>query len=357
MIVKKIYNFVRNIRGQIKLNKNLYNEAAELADSASNFLHPLSHIMQTREEISKYLFDSEKELLVKLDNPTEVNSYAGCFFKRVETNINNSSSLHIASEEEILNANVLAIGGIDFNTPRHLSALIKASRILASECSNKDTSFHQTIAVMPEVSKEERYEAAKLYYQDSSFYPLYIKNRVEKFLIPKIILDEDTVLNIPKSISLFSFSLGGREIMMMENALYDVLLKQYSIDPDTINTLMRNISAVCLGFAPKLNILEKNSGFNKIIIFSAKDRAVLLPKDFYQKILSNDSVLDQEIFYSVFNEPDDNEKHLMIYNKEISNHDIKDELNHTLGCYLYDINSFPEECKEVIGDYLVYHKE
>ena len=350
----------RGVKGYFKFAKNIHdNEVSKGYSKTWRILNTYSSMQKTQAEIDKYLFEPGKKLLVDIEGDSIAEEVKGKFFARKEEITQDAESkLYSPTEEQVYNTNILAIGGLGFVTGRHLSALLKATAVLASKNSRGTESFYKAVAVMPEVDKEERYEAAEKYSMDSTYYPEYIKDRVKKFLIPKFIdIDEEkTIFDFPQSIALLSFSMGGREVMMMENALYDILTNEYSLSSDLVNRLMKNVKAVCIGYAPQLNVF-KDEGFNKIIIFSKEDRAVLLPNDFYENLLIKTELSSEIVYigdYSKLNSKLFN--YLVVHNEKTEKDNIlQDSLDHSISDYLCCVESFPDEVKETIGNSLVYN--
>lgn len=345
------------IKGYYKFVTSVHNDEVAAGGSRGlGIINTYSSIKKTQTEIDKFLFEPGKQLLIDIKGGSKAEELKGKFFARNEKLVENTESkLYVPTEEEVYNANVLAIGGLDFVTGRHLSALLNATGILASKNSRGEKAYYKAIAVMPEVDKEERYQAAEKYSTNPKYYPEYIKDRVKKFLIPKFIdIDEDrTIFDIPQSISLLSFSIGGREVMMMENALYDILTNEYCFSTDLVNRLMKNVKAVCIGYAPKLNVF-KEKGFNKIIIFSKEDRAVLLPRDFYENLLTKNEMTKENIFIQDYTYPNSKvSNYLIVCNEETEKDILSDNLDHTISDYLCCIDSFPAEVIEILGNSLV----
>lgn len=382
MGIKFLSSICRNIKDKVKLSKDIYEKPGELnSKENSNLLTAIPSILRTQKAIDQYLFSPNK-LVVELSDNQEY-SDKGPFISSDQLNL--QSTLHSALKNDISNANVIAIGGTDFTTPRHLSALLKSSIMLAAMSPRKSNAYFKPMAIMPEVSKSERYEAAKEYDLNEKFYPEYIKDRVKKFLLPKFVDsgpleyfneitgefyyaddmyedEEITIISNPSRITLFSFSVGGQEIMMMENALQDILLHEYSLDSDTVNKMMRSISALHIGYAPKPDVLENKYGFNKIIIFDTKDRPALIPKNFSEEILLKTTIENNKFNAIKYNNhEDESHKYIITFNPEISEQYLKapkDQINHNLSEYIYNIiEIFPEEYKELIGDYLMNYKE
>ena len=59
------------------------------------------------------------------------------------------------------------------------------------------------IAIFPEVTRQERYDAALKFSQDPTYYPEYIKDRVNKYVIERLI---DNTTDKPATFTFFSFT-------------------------------------------------------------------------------------------------------------------------------------------------------
>lgn len=305
---------------------------------------------------SCYIYKPGQTAHVNLTDSLD-SSYRGVFFKRIEKGEGSFFSvLHEATPDEIAESNILAIGGLDFDTPKAVSAIIKTAKTLAANNSKPEKYKFEAVAIFPEVSREARYEAADEYSQNSFYYPPYIEDRVRKFLIPKFVDEEDnTILNIRSSISLFSFSIGGRESMMMENALWDIFYKEYGLSNSLAQNLMSNVTMISLGYAPGLEIFRPG-GFNKVACFSVNDRGVLLPEDFYDSILTKESVLENKISIKAISKThSDTFKRIITFgNRLVTANSSWDDYDHTKNAYLECIKHLPDNIQEGIGDCLSY---
>lgn len=350
----KIFSsLLQNFKNHWKITADIYEHSGD-AGIEGGFLEKIAYTVRTKRKVDEYLFSEDKKPLIEIDGRNNAPKYPGEFFIRSEES-RGTAKLKPASFEEILNSNILCIGGLDFDSSRCLSALNKfAAKLALMNPAGKKAGFG-SVAVFPEVSKEERYEAAVKYSLDPRFYPPYIKDRVEKFIMPKILdEDNDTLLCVQHGISLFALSVGGREVMMMENALRDILSKELDQPTAIVNDFLKNVRAVCLGYAPSLHAF-KEGGFNKTFVFSRDDRAVLIPEDFYDALLTKEELSGKNIYAKDFRKTEEAPGNSLIIcgNGFTKINSGRDDLGHTLPSYAYAISEFPEELKELIGSALV----
>lgn len=305
---------------------------------------------------SGYIFTPGKTGHVDLSDSWE-STNRGDIFRRLEKDENNPlPSLRKATLEEIYKYNILTIGGLDSDDSKSLSAWIKTAELLAANNSNPGQYKFGALAVFPEVTREERYKAGDEFNKNPNFYPPYIKDRVNKFLIPKLVdLEDYTILDIPTSIALFAFSLGGRECMMMENALYDIFNNEYGLPQDLIQRLMSNVVFVSVGYAPGTEIFRPG-GFNKVACFSVNDRAVLIPESFYDNVLTKESILNNRISMKTLSKDDgDTSKRIIVFgHRLVPANSSWDDLDHTKNAYIECIKQLPDNIQTMIGDCLSY---
>lgn len=337
---------INNMQQQIKLIRSIYVNAPN--SILANF-QILPKIFKTNMEVNKYLFEENKSLLININNNSP-SQLRGKFFIRAEKTFSNDKALlRIATENEIIDSKIIAIGGLGFDSPRHISALLKATKNIANINKYNENQSAKVVAIMPEVEPEVRYAAAENYSVNSDYYPSYILDRVRQFLLPKIIQD-DTILAVPQTTAIFTFSMGGREAGMMENALKYVLKDELNLDPSLSDRFMKNIISINIGYAPTISSITKK-GFNKIAIFSTHDRAVLLPKDLYEQVLIKPEILDRKLSVIDFSGDKSDNQLLIVINPDIQDNTSKEDLcNHSLGDYLNCIeHSLPSEMKHAIS--------
>lgn len=337
---------INSMKQQIKLLSSIYSSAQ---NSPFKNFQILPKIFKTNIEVNKYLFEENKSLLIDINNNSN-DQLKGKFFIREEKKLSNDKALlRIATESEIIDSKIITIGGLGFDSLRHISALLKATKNMANINQYNETQHSKVVAIMPEVEPQARYAAAEIYSVNPSYYPSYILDRVKQFLLPKI-LQDDTIFAVPQTTAIFTFSMGGREAGMMENALKHVLEDELNLDQSLIESLMKNIISINIGYAPTIPSITKK-GFNKIAIFSTHDRAVLLPKDLYEQVLIKPEILDRKLSVIDFSEDKSDNQLLIVMNPDIQDNTSKEDLcNHSLGDYLNCIeHSLPSDMKHAIS--------
>ncbi len=184
---------VNSMKQQIKLLSSIYSNFPN--STLANF-QILPKMFKTNIEVNKYLFEENKSLLIDINNNSD-DQLKGKFFIREEKKLsNNKALLRIATESEIIDSKIIAIGGLGFDSLRHISALLKATKNMANINQYNETQRSKVVAIMPEVEPQARYAAAEIYSINPNYYPNYILDRVKQFLLPKI-LQDDTVFAVP----------------------------------------------------------------------------------------------------------------------------------------------------------------
>lgn len=306
--------------------------------------------MRTCYNISQYLFTTQDNALIDLEDDDFAATNQGKFFFRQEpTEPGGSSALVATDEQHLVKADTICFSGIEGDNPRQLSALLRTAKYLSSALSED----YLPIALCPEVDREERYEAAKTYSINPDYYPQYIKSRVDQVIIPRLLpyLSDSSIPEVVQPLSILTFSMGGREAMMIETALYDLLSNDYGMGDKEVSSTLQQVTAVCLGYAPDVRVFDSGC-MNKIIIFSVNDRGVLIPHNLFLEVLTHNSVLDAKVTEVVFDTDEGIIQRLVICNQEKVVYQ-KDYLDHTLGDYLECTRMFDEEMLELIGGSLV----
>ncbi len=70
---------------------------------------------------------------------------------------------------------------------------------------------------------------------------------------------------------------------MIENAARRILFNEYDYSIEIVEKLFSNITAVCVGYATDVNNLP-DLRFKKIVLLSASDQGLFIPKSLYFKI-------------------------------------------------------------------------
>jgi len=303
-------------------------------------------IEKTLRELSqKHPWDNEKKAFKTLHAiqsyllSTEINSplNSKAIIREEPQEQGDEPSLRIAKQKEIDLATTFAIGGADSDLLKYVQ-LLAAKHPHSKEC--------LPLMIFPEVTQEERYKDAVEYTLHSDYYPPYIKQRVEEFLLPRVL--KNIASEEVSKFSLFSFGMGGREVMMMQTALRDILDQQFYLPKTLIDTIMSDITAICVGYAPSINAFE-DYGFKKIIIFSLDDKGVFIPYDLYEFVLSQRGVLTKDLVVHQMHKVDDAPQYLIISGKESTDPDKSNYTTPTISDYFNYIEEMPEDIIDIIG--------
>ncbi len=259
--------------------------------------------------------------------------------------------LRLATKDDIKQADIIAIGGLDFDTPRHLSALSRGAYNLASFTKDGSHNEKTILALQPEVDRGTRYRAAERYNEDKEYYPNYIEDRVKRYVFPKLINFQMDSLNHER-FALFSHSIGGREIMMMENAIQGVAKKEYGLNSEEIKQLLSNIKAVCTGCALKPEDLIDNK-IAKIIIFLLEDRLPLLPQELVDQLFGCGADMNASTWVHLNNEEGvDTDIYLLKDHNKGEDYKMIDHHYHTLNQYVSNLTTLDSYHRQLVGDYL-----
>jgi hypothetical protein len=259
-----------------------------------NLIKPLEEMRKFEEEM---IFDPRKKshvvLIDSIDSEVEDRGKL--------LTLDPDNKMRHASEEEILEANVFAIGGIDFDNRKFLSSLLNAVNKLKNLTPDPNPLWYcKPLALHPYVSKQERYEAAVKYNLDKGYYHNYAKEFVDSVILPRLIDPHTGVVKPPeRDITFFSYSVGGRDIMMFENALKVSLLKN-KVSKEEIFNIFAKIKSISIGFAVDIESLDVGLQFTKIIVFNEGDAAVLIPEKTYNLISADRSLCDTQPLTFIF---------------------------------------------------------
>lgn len=231
---------------------------------------------------------------INLKDATGYDNFKGqTVIRKISPAESQKSVLKIASHQESSRAYKFALGGLDFDEPAKLSALLKVEENLRNVLPslslaeiNRDDDA--ALAIFPAVSRQVRYDAAMQYSFNSKYFPQYIVKMIEDHILPKINY-EDTMFMPATQITFFSYSLGGREVMMIENAL-KFMLPIYGLNQTMTKIILSNFKAVCLAYAADYEHINTESGFAKLIMHAVEDSGVLKPKNLVSSITSHDVV-------------------------------------------------------------------
>lgn len=208
-------------------------------------------------------------------------------------NASGVSELTKVPNEVIKDYNILAFGGLGFYKLWHLSALLKS----AGKLSPTSLSL-KSAAVFHDALFETRYHSAKAYNADKLYCAPYIENFTRKYVLPRF-LDSNGILTEPaKPLLFFTFSVGGREVMMVENCLRTIFEKEYKCSPINIYQLFTHLSALSIGYALDYNNLPALR-FSKVVVFSIDELGVERTKALAKNVVfRTPSYIAQEVSFS-----------------------------------------------------------
>lgn len=206
------------------------------------------------------------------DFPESESADRGEFFKLNGDDLSNPFK---TSEKDINDSSIWVIPG-SLSTSRYgMSSTLQdiKSFFSGSGCPYWDG---KTIIFCPYSSGKQRYiEAMEYNNNPQKYYSAKIEKFVRKYLIPRIIKE--------KKLSFITYSVGGKELAMIENAARFILISEYEYPINIVEKLFQTVTAVCIGYAPDIkNIPELR--FNKVILLSASDQGLFIPKSLYFKI-------------------------------------------------------------------------
>lgn len=196
----------------------------------------------------------------------------GKFFKLDE---DGGDSLLRASEEDIDESPIWVIPGA-LSTSRYgmLSTLQDVKTFFSSSSCNYWNG--RGVIFCPFSSGKQRYiEAIKYNSNPHNYYTAKIENFARKYVIPRIIKE--------KKVSFITYSIGGKELAIIENAVRDILVNEYHYSTNTVKKLFQTVTAFCIGYAPDIKYLPRLR-FNKVVLLSASDQGLFIPKSLYFKI-------------------------------------------------------------------------
>ncbi len=203
------------------------------------------------------------------------------------TNDNGKKELLEIPPSSYQDLDLLALGGLDFDSSFHMSALLKSVETLLPA-----QSALKYGAIYPNATRKERFEAATTYNKDKLYYSPYIESLTRDYILPRFVNDKTSDLQEPKkSLTLFSFSVGGREIMMMENCFRKILLEDYNLSKPDVHSLFTYIKGISVAYAADYVDLPELR-FPKTTIISGKDIGVLQPEQLTRDMTWN-PLLDQ----------------------------------------------------------------
>ncbi len=220
--------------------------------------------------------------------------FKGKFLKRIMTSEGKKEMKMINHNKEAID--IVALGGLDFDNPRNISALLKSLETLLP----KDTEL-KSASIYPSVDREARYDAAVTYNHNKLYYPEYIEVMVREHILPRFIdLSTNSLKETIKHLTFYSFSVGGREIPMIENCLRHIFSREYGLSSKEISSVFNKINGVSIAYAIDYDNLPEPR-FQKLVVLSEDDIGILKPLSLASNIMADISVENHSKinFYSI----------------------------------------------------------
>lgn len=127
-----------------------------------------------------------------------------------------------------------------------------------------------------DLAGQDRYKEAMGYLDNpNEYFSKSAERFVRKYLISRVIKGQKTTF--------ITYSIGGKELVLIENALRYLLINEYGYDDNAVQGMFKNIYALCIGHAPEIN-LNSTVRFSKYIILSASDQCAMIAKSLYTAI-------------------------------------------------------------------------
>ena len=206
--------------------------------------------------------------------------------------INDKKALIEVPKQDFNKFNVLAFGGIDFDSKFHLGALLKSLETLSP-----NLEYIKAAAIYPNALRKERFEAAIEYNRDKLYYSKYIEDLTRDIVLPRFLNDSGTLSEPKVPLSFYSFSVGAREIMMVENCLRHIFKTEHQCSNIDICDLFTFLHANCIAYALDFDNLPELR-FSKNIIFSVEGIGVLRPVSLIDNVLDRALSKDITNFYT-----------------------------------------------------------
>lgn len=305
-----------------------------------------------RELSKQWIFDPSVRSHINLvDSPEHsVQSRGKLFARRIDSS--GKSSMEEASREEISEANVFAMGGIDFDTTRHLSALLKSVDTLKGYVAPKSNWVCNPLAMYPAVSKEERYDAAVKYSLHKTYFPKYIYQFVEDVILPRMKspINPYKLRPAEEEITFFSYSVGGREVYMIENAIRSAMQIRGQSQKEVLD-VFKKINGVCIGYAVDIKPMKKAPYFTKVIVYNEADTGVLIPKSTYDFLGRWDRSDGGYAYRIKTKQKFSHDQYVFLISGESGIFPWEEDrfLGHGLNSYIKAIDGFESPAREAIG--------
>lgn len=196
----------------------------------------------------------------------------GKFFKLNDNDLHNPIK---ATEKEIEDSSIWVIPGALSTSKYGMSLTLQDIKKTFNQI-NPDIWHDKAMIFCPYSTGETRYKEAMEYNNNKKeYYSFSIEKFTRKYFIPKLIQE--------KKLSFITYSVGGKELAMIENAARHILLNEYHYPISLVKKLFQAVSAFSIGYATDVDQLPELS-FRKITLLSASDQGLFIPKSLYKKI-------------------------------------------------------------------------
>lgn len=196
----------------------------------------------------------------------------GRFFK---LNDDDSYNLFTVSEKDIDDFSVWVLPGVLSTSRNDMSTTLQDINSFFAD-SGYCSWVRKSLIFCPYSSGQQRYIEAMEYSDNpQEYYSTKIEKFVRKYLISRMIRE--------KKLSFITYSVGGKELAMIENAARYILKNEYNYPINIVEKLFEAVTALCIGYAPDIKNLPELR-FNKIVVLSASDQGLFVPKSLYYKI-------------------------------------------------------------------------
>jgi hypothetical protein len=209
--------------------------------------------------------------------------HKGKVFKRHKDK-NGNSVLIIPTKKEIDEASVFALGGLGQDDDKGISSIGKTIEIIVNPIPQ---GMHcKPIIYHPAVSRETRFTEGRKYHLDPKkiYYADYIKPITEQYILPHFLSkDKKSIVKPNKDLTIFTFSMGYIESMMIKNYLVDVFKSDFNLSKNDILNNFTRLYGFSLQCMPNYQGVS-NLDFSRLIIVGIKDFGIQKVESFVHAV-------------------------------------------------------------------------
>jgi hypothetical protein len=254
---------------------------------------------QKRAIAEQYFIDSVRGVPTHLDlqdSPAQLKEDLGKAFIRFK-DAQGVSQIRYATEEEILDSNVIVIPGAGQDDRKGVSALGKAIEYFVNPVPEGYSC--KPIIIHPLANRLTRTLEGYKYNMNKYHIAPYIKPLTEQYLLPRFLDSKTDTIKEPESeFCFFTFSTGAKDMAMMKNELVRILTEDYKLSEVDTATLIGYMRGVCVAAIPDFGGLS-NIDHSKVLIFSVEDCGVKYPQTF-KNLIELDPLLYECKHYTLF---------------------------------------------------------